>query len=98
MDQVQQQQEQTEEAGIIRQLGRLEPGALVTEDGLARLLGRHPCTIRRAVDRGELPVPVKMLGKPTWTAAIILRHIETRLAQAQKEAEQEAKRLARIAS
>lgn len=72
--------------GIVAILGELGPGALVTEKGLAGLLGCHPVSVGRAVKRGELPVPVKMFGKRTWTVGAIVRHIEERLAKAAKEA------------
>ncbi len=67
--------------GVFKRLGSLPTGALVTEDGLAHLLGKG-CreSIKRAVVRGELPQPVKLMGKNTWTARIIIEHIEQRLA------------------
>jgi len=67
--------------GIFEKLGSLPTGALVTEDGLAHLLGKG-CreSIKRAVVRGELPQPVKLMGKNTWTARTIIEHIEERLA------------------
>ena len=73
--------------GIVAELGQLGGGALVSEKGLAAMLGCHPMTIRRAIRRGELPQPVKMLGKPTWTVGAIVRHVERRLEQAAKEAQ-----------
>lgn len=74
--------------GVYSSLGELPPETLITEDGLARSLGRN-CreTVKRAVDRGELPRPVRLMGKNTWTVRVIIRHIENRL---QKEAERHA--------
>ena len=76
--------------GVFVEFGQLPSGALVTEDGLARLLGKE-CreTIKRAVERGELPTPVKLMGKNTWTAGTIIAHIEARL-------EGEARKLTRL--
>ncbi|MCK6473801.1 MAG: helix-turn-helix domain-containing protein [Planctomycetes bacterium] len=65
----------------------LSPWHVVTEEDLARALGRHPVTIKRAVERGELPPPVRLMGKPTWTGAAILKHLESRLEQAQESAD-----------
>lgn len=62
----------------------MSPWHIVTEDELARALGRHPVTIKRAVERGELPPPVRLMGKPTWTGAVILKHLESRLEQARE--------------
>lgn len=72
--------------GVYLQLATLPPGTLVTEDGLARLVGRA-CreTIKRAVARGELPRPVKMFGQNTWTAGAIIRFVEDRLDAEQRK-------------
>lgn len=82
--------------GIIPLLGELKPGALVTEKGLARIFKRHPASIKRMVQRGELPLPCRMAGAPTWTAGSILRHIEARLERAAKESERLSQRLAKL--
>jgi hypothetical protein len=78
--------------GIIVALSDLGEDALITEGALARLLGRHPVSVKRAVRRGELPPPVRLLGKPTWTVGALLRHIEDRLEEAAREAEKTARR------
>lgn len=81
------------EGGIVAALGDLQPGSLVTLRGLARMLGRSEDSIQRAVRRGELPPPVRVLGKRAWTAGSVVRHIEARLAQAAAEAERAADRI-----
>lgn len=69
-----------EGGGVFLDLGSLPPGTLITEDGLAGLLGKS-CrkTVKRAVEKGELPRPVKLMGKNTWTAGTIIRYLEKRL-------------------
>ena len=62
------------------ELGMLSDGTIVSESALARMFGKHPVSIKRAVERGELPPPTKLMGKPVWTAGSIRRHIEERLA------------------
>jgi len=42
---------------IVQALGEMPPDTIVTEDGLAKLFCRHPVSIRRAAERGELPPP-----------------------------------------
>ena len=79
-------EEPTAHSGIIAALGELGDGALVTEKGLAGIVGCKPVSIRRAVQRGELPAPIKMFGKHTWTVGAIVRHVETRLEEAAREA------------
>ena len=75
--------------GVFSLIGALPPGALVTEAGLARMLGKCTASIKASVIRGELPRPVKIMGKNSWTAGAIVRHIETRL-------EAEARKFARL--
>jgi hypothetical protein len=67
--------------GICAVLGALPPGAIVTEEGLATLLKKHPMTIKRAIKRGQLPPPVKFFQGFAWTAGTIIRHLEKRLEQ-----------------
>ena len=69
------------DAGIYTELAMLPPRTLITEDGLARLFGKG-CreTVKRAIERGELPRPVRLMGRNTWTIDIIVNHIEDRLA------------------
>ena len=71
--------------GIVAALGELGEGALITERGLARLLECHRVTVKRAVKKGHLPMPVRLMGKPTWTVGFILQHIEKRLEAAARE-------------
>ncbi|OGP56782.1 MAG: hypothetical protein A2V67_15050 [Deltaproteobacteria bacterium RBG_13_61_14] len=82
--------------GVVAELGELGPGAVITEAGLARMFGRHPASIKRAVSRGELPRPCKLLGAPTWTAGAIVKHLEARLAQVQVEAEKLAAKVQKL--
>lgn len=67
--------------GVVPELGELGEGAVITEAGLARMLKRHQVTLKRAVQRGELPPPVRLLGGPVWTAGANeqqwLRHRES---------------------
>ena len=71
--------------GIVAELGALPPGAVVNEDGVAKMFNRCGMSVKRAVERGELPRPTRLFGKNTWTARIIIEHIEHRLAEAAKE-------------
>lgn len=65
--------------GIIPDLAALPAEAIVREAELARMFGRYPVTIKRAVKRGELPPPVRLLGGPAWTVGAIRRHLDKRL-------------------
>lgn len=43
-------------------------------------------TVKRAVKRGELPPPVRVMGKPTWTVGLIRTHMEKRLEDVARDA------------
>jgi len=77
-------------------LARLPGGTILDERALALMFGCSTATIKRAVGRGELPAPVRMFGRPCWTAGAILEHVGRRLTEAQREAEREAQRLSRF--
>lgn len=83
-------------SGVVEALAELPSGAIVDEKALAEMFGHHPATVKRAVQRGELPEPVRMFGKPCWTAGAILTHIESRLTAAGQEAQKETERIARL--
>ena len=71
--------------GVIAALGELQPGAVVTEEGVARLFGRCPTSVKRAVARGELPPPTRIFGSSAWTVGVLVGHIENRLKEAAAE-------------
>lgn len=82
--------------GVIALLGELQPGAILTEVGVARLFHRHVASVKRAVLRGELPPPCRLFGSNVWTAGALVQHIEQRLEAAAKEANRMAQKLARL--
>jgi len=79
--------------GVIAALGELTPGAIITEEGVARLFNWHVVSVKRAVERGELPPPCRLFGTNVWTAGILVQYIENRLEQAAQEAERDAHRI-----
>ena len=83
--------------GVVSALGELAPTALITEEGLARIFGRSHDSIKRAVERNELPPSVRMFGKPTWTVEAINRHMQDRLADARGRALEDRERILRHA-
>lgn len=68
-------------SGVIQLLGELPDGSLITEEGLANILGRCKATIKNAVVRKELPIPIRFMGKNTWTVDFILGYIEKKLTE-----------------
>ncbi|MHC5057615.1 MAG: hypothetical protein ACYTKD_23320 [Planctomycetota bacterium] len=79
---------------VCRELGELEAAALVTVAGLAAMFGRSSDSIKRAIAREELPPPVRLMGKPTWTVGALVGFIGRRLAAAEREAGKTRRRLA----
>lgn len=71
-------------------------GTLVTKEALAQMWNKAQISIDRAIERGELPPPVKMFGKLTWTVDHILQWIDDRLKQAAKEREEQLQKLQRL--
>jgi len=80
--------------GIIRQLGELPPDTVLSEAALAKLFHRHRISIKRAVERGELPPSVRLFGEPVWTVQTLRDHMNRRLEAAKREAEQWQQRIA----
>ena len=83
--------------GVIEDLGSLPPKSLITDDGVARIFGRHVASVKRAVDRGELPPPVRIFGKSSWTVEAITEHIAKRLAKAADQRESRESKYHRLA-
>lgn len=81
--------------GIIVTLGDLKPGTIVTEEGISQLFKRHIVSVKRAVDRGELPPPCRLFGSNVWTAGVLIRHIEGRLEKAARETKLAGQRVAK---
>jgi hypothetical protein len=73
--------------GIIRELGQLEPKAIIYEEGLAKLFDRHLATVKRAVRRGELPPPIRIFGQNAWTVETLIKHFEMCLETAAQKAQ-----------
>jgi len=79
---------------IVKKLGELPVGAIVDEEAIAQMFGRCTTSVKRAVDRGELPKPVRLFGKPCWTAGRILNFLDKRMETAQQESEKNSERFA----
>ena len=82
--------------GIIAALGELGAGAIIMEEGVAGLFKRHVASVKRAVQRGELPPPTRIFGQNTWTVGILVGHIEQRLEAAAAERERIEQKIARL--
>lgn len=88
--------EQTSDIGVIQALGLLPADAIISEEGLAKMLGKCRTSIKRAVRRGELPPPTKWFGQQVWTVQVLRDHTNMRLEAARKDAERLRQRLSRL--
>jgi hypothetical protein len=70
-------------SGLLKTFGE----SLVTKEELAQLFQRHPASIQRAVECGELPPPMMLLGNHYWTVDVLARHFEKRLETAAHDIE-----------
>ena len=84
--------------GIIRELGDLPAEAVVSEQALAKIFDRHRVSIKRAVERGELPPSIRLFGEPVWTVKALRDHLTNRLDAARKESEQLQKRISQFST
>jgi hypothetical protein len=71
--------------GVIRELGELPSGTIITEKALGRVFDRHLVSIKRAIERGELPPSIRLFGEPVWTVKALQEHFNKRMEEAQKE-------------
>lgn len=65
-------------ADCITALATMPDATLVDEAWLCQVFGRCRRSIRRAVARGELPAPITMFRRHSWTVGSIVRHVQAR--------------------
>ncbi|OHB51932.1 MAG: hypothetical protein A2Y12_05045 [Planctomycetes bacterium GWF2_42_9] len=82
--------------GIIKDLAELPLGAIISEDALAKIFDRHQVSVKRAVERKELPPSVRLFGEPVWTAGTLIAHLEKRLRVAADEQTKLEKRIGEL--
>ena len=70
-------------------LTKLGEETILFQADLARIFCRNGTTIWRAVERGELPPPIKLFGKNVWTPRSIIRHLEDALKSAADKRDKE---------
>ncbi len=84
--------------GVILALADLPADAVVTEQALAAMLHKHLISIKRAVKRGELPVPVRLFGERVWTVQALREHTNRRLEQAKRDRERQDRRISQLSA
>ena len=79
--------------GVYDALARLPKQALLDESAMARAFGVNGRTIRRMVNRHELPPPLKRAGRALWFAGRVLDWLEEDADLLAKEAEKLRKKI-----
>ena len=77
---------------VLDELARLPEKAILDETALAKSLHVAPRTLRRMVNRWQLPPPVRLGGRGVWFAGRVLAHIEAAAMRAEKDAEKDARK------
>ncbi len=78
---------------IITRLAELPGKALLDEGALAEIFVVSKRTVRRMVERFELPPPVSLAGRSVWIADRVIAHLEHRAEREARKAEQESRRI-----
>lgn len=78
---------------LIVELALLPPGALLDECAMAEVFAVTKRTIRRMVNKQELPPPISLAGRSTWVAGSVVQHIADRVDEASQRAGREARRI-----
>jgi len=73
------------EVGAVDAFAHLSEHAVVFEPEVAKAFGKCRMTIKRCVQRGELPHPFRMMGKNAWTAGALRAHFTKLSGNALKE-------------
>ena len=84
--------------GVAKELGDLPADALISEEGLAKIFRRDRVSIKRAIQRGELPASIRLLGQPVWTVRALREHSNRRLDQAKRECEQLQRKISEVSA
>ena len=89
------QQPSTAPPGVVTVLAELPRDAHVDAEALGRMLGRCKKSVQRAWRRGELPPPVKFMGRHVWLVGTIRDHFQARQDAALREARKRGERISR---
>jgi hypothetical protein len=80
---------------ILTALAELPDRTLLDENALAAALNVTSRTVRRMVNRCELPPGIPFAGRSTWIAGKVLAHIEANAEKAARDADRRAAAVAR---
>lgn len=80
---------------LVDELAKLPDRTILDEGRLASMLKITPRTLRRMVQRAELPPPISLGGRSVWLSDRILLYLNTAAEQAEKDAIDQIKRISK---
>jgi len=83
---------------VLDELARLPDKAILDEAALAKALHVAPRTLRRMVNRWQVPPGVRLGGRSVWFAGRVLAFIEAGMIRAERDAEKNAKRFRELST
>ena len=84
-----QQAEPTDPDGIFLGFAELPPATILTISGMAKLFGKSPNTIMRAVAEKRLPRPFRIFSENCWRAGEVDRYLQQSMQRAQQLTDQQ---------
>ena len=78
---------------LMTTLAELPKDAIISEQQFAQLFQRHITSVKRAIQRGELPPSVPLFNEQVWTVGVILAHLNARLEAERKTAVETTRRV-----
>jgi hypothetical protein len=82
-------------SGVCIDLATLPVNAQLDMHALAKIFKRSKKSIQRAIRRGDLPKPFRMMGKCVWLAGVIIDHFVEKQKAALQLDEKRKERLSR---
>ena len=76
--------ERTDDIGINVEFAKLPPATLITVHGMAKIFGKSPKTIMRAVEEKRLPRPFRIFSENCWRAGEVDVFLQRRMLDAQQ--------------
>lgn len=85
-------------SGVCTALAELPRDAHLDAEALGRIFGRCKKTIQLAWRRGDLPPPIKFMGRHVWIVGTILDHLQAKQEKALEEAQRRERSISQLST